>query len=218
VLTEDERALGTVLVDLGGETISVAVYMNGTLRHLKELPFGCDLITADLVWGLHTSREIARTVIEKYAVACADCLPEDEVVSISGNDGHCSKEFRLADIVDIVNPRVEELLEMVHEEIVSSGYAKMLSSAVLTGGGTLLRGVDVLASTLLRVPQVRTASIKLDTATMVDAELRSPTYSSAIALSVYHLAQTNKHNTRGGRKAANRLLAMFDKFNIFNGD
>lgn len=221
VLTEEEKDLGAVLVDFGSESTSVAVYINGSVRYSKELPYGSDLVTSDIAWGLHTSREIARTVKEKYAVACETHLVEDEVIPVSLPDRADTKEIKSTDLLDIVKPRVEELLELVRTEIINSGQGDFIRVAVLTGGGSLLRGIDDLTAQTLGVSEVRVAGVKRNLVVCDDEEFFGPSYSTAVSLALYPDLKRACGIDSGAPKKAVSISRFFDVFknlDIFGGN
>lgn len=217
-LTEDEKLLGALLIDLGAENISCAVYMNGRLQHLKEFPFGCDLITSDIMWGLHaTSRDTATTVLQKYAVASENYLDEQEIISIYSSECCATREIKATDLLDIVKPRVEELFEKVRTELMHSGFNGIVSTVILTGGGALLRGIDEIAGSVIGTGDVRISGIRFGVAECDDYELLSPTYVTALALAVAHIEQaaTVTHSVKTNTSAKHKLTALFKNLNIF---
>ncbi|MDD4004019.1 MAG: cell division protein FtsA [Elusimicrobiaceae bacterium] len=221
VLTDEEKELGAVLVDFGSESTSVAVYINGSVRYTRELPYGSDLITSDIAWGLHTSREIARTVKEKYAVACEGHLVEDEVIPVSLPDRADTKEIKATDLLDIVKPRVEELLELVRAEVVASNQGDFIRMAVLTGGGSLLRGIDDLTAQILGVSEVRVAGVKRNLVVCDDEEFFGPAYSTAVALVLYPELRPACGIASGEPKktgSISRLLDVFKNLDVFGGN
>lgn len=221
VLTEEEKDLGAVLVDFGSESTSVAVYINGSVRYTKELPYGSDLITSDIAWGLHTSREIAKTVKEKYAVACENHLVEDEVIPVSLPDRADTKEIKSTDLLDIVKPRVEELLEMVRAEVVNSNQGDFIRVAVLTGGGSLLRGIDDMTAQILGVSEVRVAGVKRNLIVCDDEEFFGPAYSTAVSLVLYPELRPHCGFDSGEPKKSaplGKFLDMFKNLDVFSGN
>ncbi|MFA6582770.1 MAG: cell division protein FtsA [Elusimicrobiaceae bacterium] len=221
VLTDEEKELGCVLIDFGGETISVAVYINGAVCFTKEIPYGSDLITSDIAWGLHTSREIARTVKEKYAVACEAHLVEDELIPVSLPDRADTKDIKASDLLDIVKPRIEEMLELVREDVMRSGFGDLIRVAVLTGGGSLLRGLDDLCAQTLGVSEVRIAGVKRDLVVCDDDRLFNPAYSTAVSLLLYPSLRPVCGVDSGAAKKAplkGRLVDFFKNLDIFGGN
>ncbi len=152
VLTPDEKELGVVLVDIGGGTTDIAIYREGGLVFTKILPIGGSYVTNDIAVGLRTAVKSAEEIKVRYGAARQDkdCQEEIKVMSASG------KEERLVPrtlLLEIIEPRMIEILSMVKKEIEESGYNGMTpAGAVFTGGASLLRGAVDLASDVLELP------------------------------------------------------------------
>ena len=120
VLTQEEKEMGVMLVDLGGETMSVGIYLDGMLRFSRDIPYGCDLITRDLSCGLRTSRQHAQEIKEKYGVCEPTSLDEDGEIPVPSLDGRTVHNIKKSFILDIIQPRMEELLEYVRRSVEQS--------------------------------------------------------------------------------------------------
>ncbi|MBO5910952.1 MAG: cell division protein FtsA, partial [Elusimicrobiaceae bacterium] len=113
VLLQDEKENGVMLIDLGGETISVGVYMGGMMRFSCDIPYGCDILTSDLSSYLSTSRKAAKEIKEKYGVIHPGYLKNEQEVSVPLLDGSDTHTIKNVEILDCLQPRMEELLEQV---------------------------------------------------------------------------------------------------------
>ena len=153
VLHQKQKELGTVLINIGGATTSIAVFEDGNLLHLGILPVGGGHITNDIAIGLRTSIEVAEAVKLRYGTSMPDEISKKEEIDLnifdSQEDGVVSRHH----IAEIIEARLEEIFTFVNEELKSIGREGLLpGGAVLTGGGALLPGVVDLAKDILRLP------------------------------------------------------------------
>lgn len=155
VITPEEKELGALLIDLGGDTIDLAIYLRGSVHYTKELPLGGEAITRDLAYGLHTSSTVAREIKEKYGVAMSGYLESkgNEEVKYLSVDGRSERLVSRMKICEIIQPRVEEIFSLVNEQVQNSGFAEEIpAGAILTGGGSLLQGITYAAEEYLSMP------------------------------------------------------------------
>jgi len=149
-LSEDEKNLGVGLVDLGGGSTSIAIFKDGFLKSTSVLPIGGDHITKDISIGLRTSTEDAEKIKTKHGHAYYNLASDEEVFSVPiiGSDQH--QQFSQREISDIVEARLEEILELVQYEIKKLGVKDLPGGYVLTGGVVNMPGVLELAQDVLR--------------------------------------------------------------------
>ena len=141
VLTPDEKELGICLVDIGGGTTEVAVYQKGAIAHTAVIPIGGDHFTNDLAVVLRAPITDAERIKKKYGCALRDAVGEDEMVEVPMVGGRAPKLCPRTTLADILQPRAEELLGLIHEDIQRLGVDKEIrSGVVLTGGGAGARG------------------------------------------------------------------------------
>lgn len=187
LVTPEERDLGSMLVDLGGQSISLVVYSEGAVRFTREVDLGTDAITRDLAVGLQTHMPTAERIKVDHGVAHPSLVNGggDVPVAFKGLDGRTEKQARLAVLTDIILPRVEELLTIVGETVQNSNYADVVlpCGAVLTGGGAMMKGFPEAAKQVLNM----SARLGLPHSGIVQApdNLLDPTYSTALALVCY---------------------------------
>ncbi|HUT86136.1 MAG TPA: cell division protein FtsA [Elusimicrobiales bacterium] len=220
VLTTEEKELGVVLMDLGGEVTSIAIYADGCIQFSKEIPFGCDLITRDIAYGLHTSRSAARNIKEKYGIATSAFLMEDEEIPVPSLDGQNTHNVTSSFLLDIIQPRVEELFEKVREEIQKTKYADIPGVGVITGGGSLLKGIPEIACQAMGIREVRRAGVLRELVT-ADEKFFNPAYTGAISLIVYPNLVFNQDFDVVPRKKGSILSKMKELFtavDIFGKD
>ena len=150
VITDAERELGVILVDVGGGTSDVAVFIDGSIAHTSAIPVGGNHCTRDLARLLRVSSEEAEKLKCRYARATPEGIAPDEGVQVELADGTASELFPLRLVADILQPRVEEIFTLVRNNIVRSGvYEQASAGVVLSGGGSRLPGTPGLASTVL---------------------------------------------------------------------
>lgn len=145
VLTEEEKEAGVVLVDIGGGTTDVAIFQDGIIRHTAVIPFGGNVITEDIREGCTIIKNQAEALKMKFGSALASENQENEVVVIPGLRGREPKEISVKNLANIIQARMEEIIEHVAYEIKSSGYEKkLIAGIVLTGGGAMLKHTSQL--------------------------------------------------------------------------
>lgn len=185
LVTQEEKELGSVLIDLGGQSISVGVYCEGAVKYSKELPIGADFITRDLAVGLKTSIATAEKIKVEHGLAHPSLLNGDSDIECHGIDGRTPMRVKTSTMMGIILPRVEELFTIVSEDLQNSSYADVIApgGAVLTGGGSLMRGAVEAAHQILGVP-VRLGVAHPDHV-QADERWLSPAYSTALGLLQY---------------------------------
>ncbi len=152
VLDTHECELGVVLVDIGGMSTEVAVFFDGVVRHSGVIRLGSQHVTNDIAVGLKTSLEQAEDIKKNYGSAYSTALPDEPSFLVSDIGGQATKEVSCETLRRIVQPRMEEILSLVSEEIRRGDSTKKLGAGVvLTGGGALLRGIVPLAEEMLEM-------------------------------------------------------------------
>jgi cell division protein FtsA len=145
VLTEEEKEAGVVLVDIGGGTTDVAIFQDGILRHTAVIPFGGNVITEDIKEGCTIIRNQAELLKIKFGSSLAPQMKENEIVSIPGLRGRPPKEISVKNLANIIQARMEEIIENVNYEIRNSGFQKkLIAGIVVTGGGSQLKHLNQL--------------------------------------------------------------------------
>lgn len=145
VLSEEEKEAGVALVDIGGGTTDMAIFQDGIIRHTAVIPFGGDIITEDVKEGCTIIKKYAEDLKIKFGSALASENKEDEIVAIPGLRGRPPKEISLKNLANIIQARMEEIIEHIHFEIRNSGYEKkLIAGIVLTGGGAQLNHIRQL--------------------------------------------------------------------------
>lgn len=182
VLSVDEKEAGVVLVDIGGGTTDVAIFLDGIIRHTAVIPFGGEIITEDIKEGCSIIKKHAEDLKTKFGSALASENRTEEIVAIPGLRGRAPKEITLKNLAKIIQARMEEIIEAVYHEIKSTGLEKrLIAGIVLTGGGAMLKHIEQLTQfvtgmdTRIGYPNEHLASTSASAMT-------SPMYSTGLGL------------------------------------
>ena len=150
VLHEDEKEVGVALIDIGGGTTDIAVFEDNTIRHTAVIAVAGDRVTDDIRKGLGVMRDQAEQLKRQFGTALISGAEAEEEVTIPGIGGRPEKSIGRDTLAQVIQPRMEEILEIAAIEIKRSGYARHLAvGAVLTGGGSLIPGTAELAADVL---------------------------------------------------------------------
>jgi cell division protein FtsA len=135
-----------VLVDIGGGTTDITIFKDGIIRHTSVVPFGGNVITKDIKEGCTVMNEQAEKLKVKFGSAMADEIVDNRIITIPGFRGRDPKEISEKNLARIIQARAEEIFDYVLWEIRRSGYEnKLIAGMVLTGGGSMLKHIDLLA-------------------------------------------------------------------------
>ncbi|MGB3181179.1 MAG: cell division protein FtsA [Cyclobacteriaceae bacterium] len=145
VLSEEEKEAGICLVDIGGGTTDIAIFHENIIRHTAVIPFGGNILTSDIKQGCMVMQHQAELLKTKFGKAIAEEANPNEIVSIPGLRNRPPKEISVRNLSHIIEARMEEIIECVHSEIITSGYEnKLAGGIVITGGGSQLHFVKHL--------------------------------------------------------------------------
>ena len=140
VLSEEEKKAGVCLIDIGGGTTDMAIFHESIIRHTAVIPFGGDIITSDIKQGCSVLEEQAELLKVKFGRAIAEEASFNEIVSIRGLRDRPPREISVKNLAYIIEARMQEIFELVHAEIIASGYEDRLAGGiVITGGGAQLK-------------------------------------------------------------------------------
>ena len=194
----DDKELGIALVDIGGGTTDLAIYTQGAIRHTSILPLGGDQITNDIAVGLRTTIPEAERIKRQYGSAMATLIAEDVAFDVPSVGGRQPKSISKKILCEIIQPRVEEILSLVKEDIKQAGFEKTIGGGVvLTGGTVLMQGVLEIAEQTFDLPVRQGAPSGVG---KMGGALSSPPYSTAIGLVLYGY---RTHNQRYAKAQAN---------------
>lgn len=185
VLGDEERELGVCVIDIGGGTTDVAIYGDGALMHTAVIPLGGDHLTNDIVVGLRTPKLEAENLKRRFGAARADMVPPDETLDVPSVGDREPRQLSRRILADIIEPRMEEIFQLVDREIKACGFEEQLTSGVvLTGGASLIAGLDEMAEDVLGV-LVRRGEPR-HVGGLAEA-VKSPAYATGVGLALYGL-------------------------------
>lgn len=136
VLTDDEKEMGAILLDMGAGTTKLAVYHEGVMLHTAVIPFAGDVVTRDIKEGCSILPKWAEQLKMQYGQALGDFADERKVVTIPGHSGWEPKEISFKSLAFIIQARMEEIIDSVNFQIEKSGIADQLGSGIVISGGT----------------------------------------------------------------------------------
>ena len=213
VLSDDEKELGVCLVDIGGGTTDLAVWTQGAIRHTSVVPIAGDQITNDIAMALRTPTRAAEDIKRRYGCALSELADPEEVLEVAGVDDRPSRKLSRRALADVIQPRVEELFELVHGELRRAGLDEVLSSGiVLTGGASVMPGMIELGEEIFHMP-VRLGAPKYSGA-LADV-VQNPRFSTACGLLIEAQTQRKRglkvRETRDVKQVFGRMRSWFEK-------
>jgi len=207
VLTEDERELGVCLVDVGGGTTDIAVFCGGAIRHTAVIPIAGDQVTNDIAVSMRTPTQYAEDIKLRYACALSQLANPDESIEVPSVGDRPARRLARQTLAEIVEPRYEELFNLIREELRRSGFEELIAAGlVLTGGSARMEGAIELAEEIFHVP------VRLGVPAQVDGlgeVMRNPIYSTGVGL-----LQFARENTIGAGRVgmlAGNVAGMYDR-------
>ncbi|WP_166243841.1 cell division protein FtsA [Paenibacillus turpanensis] len=209
-LSKDEKSIGTVLVDIGAGATTLSVFENGHLMATSTIPIGGDFITNDISIGLRTTTEVAEKVKLKYGCAKeADAAP-DQLFKVNRIGSNVDKEFNQVDIATIIEPRVQEIFQMIRSEAQRLGYLDVPGGYVLTGGTVLMPGMLSVAQDELKT------SVRIAVPDYIG--VRDPSYTSGVGIIQYASKYSRGTKSAGtvkksaAKKSATGQQSLYEKF------
>jgi cell division protein FtsA len=181
-LDSDELNEGVALVDIGGGTTDVAIFLEGIIRHTAVIPFGGNIITKDIKTGLSILEKQAELLKVKFGSAMHTSDQDNVMVSIPGLRGREPKEISTKNLAEIIGARMKEIIDLVYHEIKVSGFEnKLMTGIVLTGGGAQLRALPQLVS-YITGKDVRVGLPNEHLGKESHGKVTSPMYSTGVGL------------------------------------
>lgn len=218
VLDDDEKEVGVALIDIGGGTTDIAIFENGILRFTSIIAIAGKKVTDDIQKGLGVLVRDAEKIKKEYGCTYLPGIQRDEYFMLPGIAGRNPKEITKSLLCQVIQPRMEEIFELALGEIEKSGLKNSLGAGVvITGGCSLLRGTEDLAS------EVFGMQIKIGVPTGVTyglaPEVENPIYSTAVGLALYGLENMERNFNEGlkqngksnGESHKNPLKKFFEK-------
>ncbi|MBI3358663.1 MAG: cell division protein FtsA [Nitrospirae bacterium] len=200
VLTPEEKDLGVLVIDIGGGTTDMAIFVEGAVRHTAVLPIGGNHLTNDIAIGLRTPPHEAEKLKIRYGCALTEMVKENETVEVPGVGGRPPRIMSRQLLSEVIEPRAEEIFTLAAAEIEKAGFEdKVPSGVVLTGGTSLTPGMVELCEQILNLPT--RLGVPSNLGGLIDI-VRSPIYATGVGLLLYaHHNQERKmaaSSKRGG--------------------
>ncbi len=214
-LEDDEKELGVAVVDIGGGTCDIMVYADGAIVHTSVIELGGERVTNDIATLLRTPLESAEKLKRKYGCAWSELVDQGEQMEVPSVGGRGPRTMPRHKLVEVIEPRVEEIFEFIKKDLVRSGwYDHLAAGVVLTGGATVMEGMAEVGERVLGVPTRRAAPSRIGG--LVDV-VRSPSYSTGVGLVMFGADQgksiqlPSRMDDRPGmfKRAWSRLAEMF---------
>ena len=191
VLGEDERQLGVALVDIGGGTSKILIYVKGMLVHTAVLPVGGINLTNDVAVGLRVNQKYAEEVKCSYGYAMPSLITDTEEIEIQDSNMRKPKTISNIQLSEIIEPRAEEILSLINRALNESGFINNLGSGVvLTGGSSNLNGLGEMMEFLYNMKVRVGIPCYVDG---MDDELRKPEFATGMGLVMYGFKNKKKH-------------------------
>ena len=192
VLMPEEKELGVAIVDIGGGTTDLVIFSNGAIKHTAVVSLAGSHITSDISMGLRTPLEEAEKIKIRYGCCVASMVRKDETIEVPSVGGRKPRVLSRQTLADIIEPRVEEILTLVQNEVARTGFGNLIASGViLTGGSAILEGMPELAEQIFNLPVRRGTPTGIGG--LVDL-VNSPMYATGVGLVLY--GSRNKEQTR----------------------
>ena len=215
ILSEDEKELGSVLVDIGGGKTNVAVYHHGAVRHTVVVPLGGELFTNDIAVGLRTTIPEAERLKREQGCSVSSMAQSDAVFEFVGMGSRQPRAIAQTVLTDIIQPRAEEIVHLVRNEIRNSGYERQAGAGVvLTGGGSMLRGFVELAEDILDLPvRIGTSTGFTESPLENMPQLMAPEFATATGLVLYGERRRKTHDFHEtSNSGLKKFVAKFRSF------
>jgi len=189
VLDDNEKKLGSILIDIGGGTSDIIIHYNDSIMHTGAIPLGGENITKDIAFGLQTSLEQAEILKCKYGIAKESLANSDNKIKILGTNGREDQEISEKDLATIIQPRLIEIFTLSKNEINKSEFkGDFTFGIILTGGGSAMKNISDLASEIFKMP------IKTGIPDSINGKIEiinNPRFSTAIGIVQYVINNRN---------------------------
>lgn len=220
VLDDEEKEVGVALLDIGGGTTDLAVFEERTIRHTAVIGIAGKKVTDDIRKGFGILTEQAEKLKQEHGFAYGPSITDNTPIILPGIGGRPPIEIDKRMLCQVIQPRMEEILEIAGMEIKRSGYSRHLSAGiVLTGGGSLVKGTAELAQEVLGMP------VKIGIPTGFSSglirEIENPIYATGVGLVIHELRHRDRSAITSGfsngkgkgslKNILNRMKTWFDE-------
>ncbi|MBI3582343.1 MAG: cell division protein FtsA [Nitrospinae bacterium] len=204
VLDRDEKELGVAMVDIGGGTSDLAIFFEESIKHTSVLAIGGNHITNDIAIGLRTPQAEAEKIKKTYGCAMTALVKKDDTIEVPSTGGRDNRILSRQILSEIIEPRVEEMFNLIKREVDISGFSELIASGVvLTGGAASMEGMTDSAEKIFKLPVRR--GFPKGIGGLVDV-VSSPMYATSVGLILFGLK-----NHQHGKKPKLTDRNLFDK-------
>jgi cell division protein FtsA len=214
VLDKDERELGVAVIDMGGGTTDIAIFIDDAIRYTSSIDFGGTNVTSDLAIGIRTPVDRAEEIKKKSGTCVVSQMDNDNFVIVPGVGGRPNKEISRAFLANIIRSRMAEIFSMVAKDIVRTRLKDKLGAGiVLTGGGSLMEGAIELAEEVFGMP------VKLGTPKSLGGlsnAVATPIHATGVGLVLYGMQRLSQERieSKSNRKGEG-VMDLFKKFSVW---
>jgi cell division protein FtsA len=188
-ISQEEKDLGIAVVDIGGGTTDIAIFVDGSIRHTSVLSLAGDNFTRDIAVGLRTPKSEAEKIKIEYGCAMTSLVDENEVIEVPSVGGRKPRVISRQVLSEIIQPRAEEVFDLIAREIHSSGYEDLISAGVvLTGGASQMEGMVEIAEQIFDLP------VRIGYPDCIEGLrdiVKTPIHSTGVGLVLYGAQNTN---------------------------
>ncbi|MCS7216727.1 MAG: cell division protein FtsA [Candidatus Bipolaricaulaceae bacterium] len=214
VLSSAEKELGVVLLDCGGGTTDISVFRGGDIWFSKTIPIAGEHITNDITVGLQTPIEEAERIKKLYGTCLVDAVGDDEKIEVATLGGEGTRQVSRKKLAKIIEPRVEEILDLAMQEVEEAGYRDLIPAGmVLTGGTSLLHGIVEFAQRRYGIP-VRRGSVPKNVHGFQEI-VESPIFATGVGLLKFAVEGRDFARTLQARRSRGMLARLFGWFRQF---
>ncbi|HEY3346475.1 MAG TPA: cell division protein FtsA [Nitrospirota bacterium] len=209
VLSSDEKELGVAVVDVGGGTTDLAIFLEGGIYHTAVIAIGGNHLTNDIAVGLRTPAAEAEKIKKKYGCAMTRLVREEEKIEVASVGGRAPRELSRQVLSEIIEPRMEEIFGLVLKEIRRTGFEERIAAGVvITGGSAILEGVPELAENIMGMPARR--GLPANVGGLVDI-VNSPMYATGVGLVLFGAQQAGTGRVRRISEGGNTFGKIFSR-------
>ena len=210
VLSDDEKRLGVCLIDLGGGTSDVAIFMDDSISHTVNIPVGGDHVTNDIAQALRTPPTEAETIKQKYGCAVSSMTKPEEIMMVPGMGGRQERELSRQALADVLERRYVEIFSMAQQKLSLSGFDQLIPAGiVLTGGASKVEAAPELAEEIFHAPVRMGSPHSVEGFSEI---LNNPIYATSVGLLLYgqkQLEEDHMNYINRDRNILNRISRWF---------
>ena len=212
VLNDDEKELGSIVIDIGGGTTDLLMYIANSIWHTHVIPLGGNNVTKDISYGLRTPNTSAEMIKKQYGAALGDVIDENDYFSVPLVGGRPNAKVSRKMLSSIIEPRMEELFSLVKEELEKTDYlSKVAAGVVLTGGVSLCEGLVSLAEKVLNLPA--RVGYPINVAGLSD-KIADPMFSTAVGLVRFSAGESEDYRpeVKSNKTIFSKISGFFREF------